>query len=430
MQRAPWLWLATFLAVSLICWISYEGVRTQRHFLLRDVPMAVSTPPSTPSTSSPSSPPSFPLPVLDSIFKPAKAVVSQGKGDTFAVVSRMWRGDLPFLESWLRYYFVQLRVNRVYGILTEQSDLAPLRALSLRAGFGNQLQLWVKDLTNQSIDTSVFDASQIPETFILSIDTDEFVALPVGQNLHSAIAAEPFADIFQLKWRCAPNDTLTEELIPRVGLRCPGYKVMFRTSRFKSFAGPHNINCRRKCKGARKQLVLIHLWYRGVYDALFRQSAGHTQSSFSDRNTGVEIVIADLRRGTLPQRLKHLAMGAVCQEWLGPQTRNPKIFELRDLYGDPMPEGTVIYPPDVFMNQTEQLRQLESLGIDEDLRKTAVQEYHQFKEVFTEALHKMICNPEFFCTRPIMPMIEYAKNMTLEFMLNFRGPCKKFTRAV
>lgn len=287
MQRAPWLWLATFLAVSLICWISYEGVRTQRHFLLRDVPMAVSTPPSTPSTSSPSSPPSFPLPVLDSIFKPAKAVVSQGKGDTFAVVSRMWRGDLPFLESWLRYYFVQLRVNRVYGILTEQSDLAPLRALSLRAGFGNQLQLWVKDLTNQSIDTSVFDASQIPETFILSIDTDEFVALPVGQSLHSAIAAEPFADIFQLKWRCAPNDTLTEELIPRVGLRCPGYKVMFRTSRFKSFAGPHNINCRRKCKGARKQLVLIHLWYRGVYDALFRQSAGHTQSSFSDRNTGV-----------------------------------------------------------------------------------------------------------------------------------------------
>jgi hypothetical protein len=95
-----------------------------------------------------------------------------------------------------------------------------------------------------------------------------------------------------------------------------------------------------------------------------------------------------------------------------------------------MPEGTVIYPPDVFMNQTEQLRQLESLGIDEDLRKTAVQEYHQFKEVFTEALHKMICNPEFFCTRPIIHMIEYDKNMSLEFMLNFRGPCKKFTRAV
>lgn len=152
MQGAPWL--ATFLAASLICWVSYEGyvARTQRHFLLRDVPMAVSTTPTLPSTPSTSSPPSFPLPVL------------QGKGDTFAVVSRMWRGDLPFLESWLRYYFVQLRVNGVYGILTEQSDLAPLRALSLRAGFGNQLQLWVKDLTQESIDTTVFDASQVPET--------------------------------------------------------------------------------------------------------------------------------------------------------------------------------------------------------------------------------------------------------------------------
>ena len=50
MQGAPWL--ATFLAASLICWVSYEGyvARTQRHFLLRDVPMAVSTTPTLPST--------------------------------------------------------------------------------------------------------------------------------------------------------------------------------------------------------------------------------------------------------------------------------------------------------------------------------------------------------------------------------------------
>ena len=310
MQPAPCL--ATFLAASLICWVGYMA-GTQRHLWKavisdafeerqqppgppgpqpRDVAMAVSTPPSPPSPSS------F-LSVLD-IFNPVKA-----KGDTFAVVSRMWRGDLPFLESWLRYYLVQLRVDRVYGILTEKSDLAPLRALGLRAGFGDQLQLWVKDLSKQSIDTSVFDPSQIHETFILSVDTDEFVALPVGQSLQSTTAAEPSVDVFELKWRCVPNDTLTEELIPRVGLRCPGVKVMFRSRRFKSFNGPHGINCRRpkrrismtrprrtprrlpECRKSRKLLVLIHLWYRGVYDALFRQSAGHTKSSFSDRNTGV-----------------------------------------------------------------------------------------------------------------------------------------------
>lgn len=357
-------------------------------------------------------------------------------GDTFAVVSRMWRGDLPHLESWLRHYILRLGVQRVYGVVTNPDDLADLEALILRAGFGDRVELFQAPDDSDSVNIPIFNPAQIAETFVLSVDTDEFAVLPVGESLQSFTASEPFADVFRMVWRCAPSDTIGEEFTSRIGILCKNAKLMFRTRRFQKFNTPHAMFCEKpttqlleveglkvdehNCRRARKSLALMHFWYRGVYDALLRQSAGHTTGDFSDRNTGVEVVLDELRNGILPQRLKHLAIGAVCEDLLETTTNSEK-SKLREIYG----EDNTSFRLKVFINQTEAIDQLDFLGIDEELRMRAIKAYNQFKAAFAKHFEKIVCDPLKFCTVPISPSMQLAKSLTVEGMQNFDKPCKK-----
>lgn len=373
----------------------------------------------------------------------SKFDATQGHTDTFAVLSRMWRGDLPHLESWLRHYILHLAVQRVYGVVTDPDDLTDLRALILRAGFRDQVKLFSEPISEDSVNTAVFDPAQIAETFVLSVDTDEFAVLPVGESLQSFTASEPLADFFQMVWRYAPSDTMGEQFTPRIGILCKNYgKPMFRTRRFQKFNNtPHFIFCEppkeleeegmmgmqmysmdeRNCRRAQKSLALMHFWYRGVYDALLRQSAGHTTGDFSDRNTGVEVVLDELRHGILPQRLKHLAVGTVCEDLLE-TTTNSERSKFREIYG----EDNTSFRLEVFINQTEAIDQLDFLGIDEELRMRAVEKYHQFKAAFAKHFEKIVCEPLKFCTVPITPSMLLAKSLTVEGMQNFDEPCKFF----
>ena len=368
----------------------------------------------------------------------ASASKVQGHTDTFAVLSRMWRGDLPHLESWLRHYILHLAVQRVYGVVTDPDDLTDLRALILRAGFGDQVKLFSEPINEDSVNTAIFDPAQIAETFVLSVDTDEFAVLPVGESLQSFTASEPFADFFQMVWRCAPSDTIGEQFTPRIGILCKNAKPMFRTRRFQRFNTPHVIFCEpptqqeegegmqmysmdeRNCRRAQKSLALMHFWYRGVYDALLRQSAGHTTGDFSDRNTGVEVVLDELRNGILPQRLKHLAIGAVCEDLLE-TTTNSERSKFREIYG----EDNTSFRLKIFINQTEAIDQLDFLGIDEELRRRAIEKYNQFKAAFAKDFEKIVCEPLKFCTVPITPSMHLAKSLTVEGMQNFDEPCKQ-----
>lgn len=364
-------------------------------------------------------------------------------GDTFAVLSRMWRGDLPHLESWLRHYILHLGVQRVYGVVTDPDDLTDLRALILRAGFRDQVKLFSEPINEDSINTAIFDPAQIAETFVLSVDTDEFAVLPVGESLQSFTASEPFADFFRMVWRCAPSDTIGDQFTPRIGILCKNAKPMFRTRRFQKFNTPHVVFCKpptklegeeereegmqmrqmysldqHSCRRAQKSLSLIHFWYRGVYDALLRQSAGHTTNDFADRNTGVEVVLDELRNGILPQRLKHLAVGAVCEDLLE-STTNSERSKFREVYGN-----DAAFNLKVFINQTEAIDQLDSLGINEELRIRAIEKYNQFKAAFAKHFEKIVCEPLKFCTLPITPSMSLAKSLTVEGMQNFDEPCK------
>ena len=338
-------------------------------------------------------------------------------------------------------------MQRVYGVVTDPDDLTDLRALILRAGFRDQVKLFSEPISEDSVNTAVFDPAQIAETFVLSVDTDEFAVLPVGESLQSFTASEPLADFFQMVWRYAPSDTMGEQFTPRIGILCKNYgKPMFRTRRFQKFNNtPHFIFCEppkeleeegmmgmqmysmdeRNCRRAQKSLALMHFWYRGVYDALLRQSAGHTTGDFSDRNTGVEVVLDELRHGILPQRLKHLAVGTVCEDLLE-TTTNSERSKFREIYG----EDNTSFRLEVFINQTEAIDQLDFLGIDEELRMRAVEKYHQFKAAFAKHFEKIVCEPLKFCTVPITPSMLLAKSLTVEGMQNFDEPCKFFSSRI
>lgn len=242
---------------------------------------------------------------------------------TFAVMSRLYNGELPFLASFVKHYR-SLGATAFYFLNNQfqQHDeiLGFLRAYDFKG-----IRVTLKSYQHAEVEfptpsTVVKDSlllSMFRETFVVSVDIDEYWLLPGNMSLVSYVAAFP-GDCYFMHWLQVPSDALFEW--PR-----PPY-IGHIGHRGKWMARVANILDMRLSEPALTQpsivvgdsykhhpdLVgtLIHFWGRNFKDVATK---AYSQTGVL-KSKGYDETSNDVSNGRIPERLQILAFLMIQRE--------------------------------------------------------------------------------------------------------------------
>ncbi|CAE7347866.1 tetA, partial [Symbiodinium necroappetens] len=154
-----------------------------------------------------------------------KEQAEEANAPTFAVTTRVYEAELPYLKQFLKYYLHDVKVKRVYLFCTQKSEEKAIRAAVRGFGFSDNQVTFVDSYRSHGLQRMNYHA--VKEHFLLDVDCDEFVVPPKG-GLHGVVRSDPHADAYHLEWTCYPSDDLKLSFQPK-GIPCTGYKGMIRT---------------------------------------------------------------------------------------------------------------------------------------------------------------------------------------------------------
>lgn len=241
---------------------------------------------------------------------------------SFALVTRLQRSEVPFLNEFLSYYKL-LGINRFYLVSTE-----PENSEFIATGVAPEYREMVEHIDKNPEDTlnecPNYALSQIEETFLLHVDMDEFLYLN-GMTLHEFIIAEElqgdraeFVECF-FQWIMSP---LCQELhAPSIGdILKKGY--FFPSVNGKSLARTQDIIGMKshhfELAGAKKErrynsqtsnCFVFHMSARGIFDIVNKVQFGKFMDVKRSSDSAAELsdLIFNTTSKTLPPRFLLLA---------------------------------------------------------------------------------------------------------------------------
>eukprot|EP00928_Gymnodinium_smaydae_P026109 TRINITY_DN205_c0_g1_i2.p1 TRINITY_DN205_c0_g1~~TRINITY_DN205_c0_g1_i2.p1 ORF type:complete len:395 (+),score=60.76 TRINITY_DN205_c0_g1_i2:70-1254(+) len=224
---------------------------------------------------------------------------------TFGVAVQVYRGELPYLASFIQHY-AKLGVDRVHLLVTEEEDYPSLEAFVNESAFKVPIQLISTNFNWFFNDMSV--AEKLTEDYIIGIDADEYLMIPPAE----LVASHPHVDVFFLPWFMSPYDGLEEKLeAPFVGYPSQDVKYMVRRSAVKRYGchHPHELDCgSRACLNLTTDTALMHFNYRGLVDAAVKSCAHGGKTGDCAKA---------FKAGDIPGRMKTLALAKVLGERYG-----------------------------------------------------------------------------------------------------------------
>ncbi|CAE7032078.1 tetA [Symbiodinium natans] len=102
--------------------------------------------------------------------KGAKGKHGKSHGPTFAVTTRVYSAELPYLKHFLSYYLHDLKVERVYLFCTKKSEESQIRAAVRGFGFSEKQVTFVRGRRNASLQRLNYHA--VHEDFLLDVDAE------------------------------------------------------------------------------------------------------------------------------------------------------------------------------------------------------------------------------------------------------------------
>jgi hypothetical protein len=205
---------------------------------------------------------------------------------TFAIVSRFMTIDLPYMAQWFEYhmnlgishfylYYIDITFYDLETISGFPHSYITLQKIDRDTIPNNNDIFWMRPFCDPSIQ----------ETFLLHIDSDEFLYLN-GLRLPEFVLQYPNIDCYYFSWMMAPSPRLYAESMQSIldDPKAPKYmiaegrKVMGRWSKVQ-FAQQDTHRFDPRPDVLRRSLVqtkmdepymILHFSYRGIYDCYFK----------------------------------------------------------------------------------------------------------------------------------------------------------------
>mmetsp|Transcript_14325 Transcript_14325/g.24867 ORF Transcript_14325/g.24867 Transcript_14325/m.24867 type:complete len:436 (-) Transcript_14325:167-1474(-) len=353
----------------------------------------------------------------DLVTSPPPVRKVSGEDSTFAVTTRVYRAELPYLEPFLKHYLQDIQADRVYLFCTNTTEEPLIRHTVKRFGFSPAQVKFLGALDPQKLQKLNYAA--VSEDWIIDVDVDEFLRPPEG-SLTKLVMTEPEADIFQLQWLCYPSDT-TQAVAHAKPLPCVGMKGMIRASAFQpDERGVYPVRggqpqCSSDCKIGKTRFVLEHLQYRGFYDALLRDISSPAGSQWMLKGQPKDIAFKKLRQGEPGNRLKSLAFEMACLEIHG-----------RDLMkGHEDVYGSNSSTRHLHINMPWQSQLLTESGVDSELGEIAVNAYQQYKDALKASFSNLLCEPADACNVRPLHVTDLLTNMTTDDLKSYQDGCHR-----
>ena len=191
---------------------------------------------------------------------------------TFAVISRAWKGETPYISSWARYYLNHLCFDKIIIIRcdNERFDL-------LKEEFGERI-VFYDCPTNDELSTfKALSEFPIPEEFdfVLSCDIDEYLAIKEPTIKDFVSSRE--ADSYFFQWMLCPIldrnvADLTEHLSAGCSIGHDG-KSLAKTSQAIYFNSEHKIKMQRNAvhyAPRADEACMLHFSTRSMEDLLVK----------------------------------------------------------------------------------------------------------------------------------------------------------------
>lgn len=257
---------------------------------------------------------------------------------TFAIVSRFMTLDLPYMAQWFEYY-QNLGISHFYlYYIDTDTHFYDLETLPWFPHTQITLQKIERDTISNNNDIfwmRPFQNPSIQETFLLHIDSDEFLYLQ-GLRLAEFVAQHPGIDCYYFSWLMVPSPRLfapsmqsilddpeAPKYIIQDGCKAMGRwsKVQFAQQDTHRFDPRPGILRKDFIKEKMKDpYLLLHFSYRGIYDCyfkLFHQKMGtHNDLQISDKRAILSPAVRFMPISQVPSRILCYA-GELCN-------RNPK----------------------------------------------------------------------------------------------------------
>lgn len=235
-----------------------------------------------------------------------------GKADSFSVYTRIIEAELPYLDSFVWYYW-SLGVKSFYMLSNQAgSHSLLLERISNISRFGPRIVLLFREgpADSQLHQKKLFH--KITEDFVIGVDIDEFWLLPSKfASLSDMVMHQP-SDVYMASWQIAPNDKLTTRLSPPYHTYATrrGGKWMARKAVLKRI-GIHDPEVYAGTSMVHDEGgTILHMVSRSFWDTIAKTAGQNLRGVGHGAYHGCEG--ADemkrlLSEGALPWRLKQLA---------------------------------------------------------------------------------------------------------------------------
>lgn len=191
-----------------------------------------------------------------------------------AVVSRVWRGELPYIRSWANYYLNYLFFDKIYIIRCDKERF------DLLDDFQERIEFIDHPADDEKSVLAALMEFKLPQgmDYILSCDIDEYLILH-GKTIHEFIKETP-ADGYFFRWAlCCNVSEGTGDLTENLRMGCSvGHdgKSLSRVAMVDSFFNEHHANMKagsRLYSGSTDVLnnpCILHFSSRGIEDLVVR----------------------------------------------------------------------------------------------------------------------------------------------------------------
>jgi hypothetical protein len=224
-------------------------------------------------------------------------------GPSVGCLTRVYKGELPYLKSWLLHY-AQLGVSHFYLIHTKDDTSEEAELLSVIRDCDVSFTLLRKP---NGEDSDACFNSFVPvfkEQYLLHVDVDEFLLLE-SATLREYIQGHP-AQYYRFQWVMCPYDR-DGKPAHLAGSFQRDFKSMAETRLIQSIE-PHVMICEGGDRVVTHEggSALIHYWGRSFTDILIKCLHGNELSP--EKASSLEELTKCARLGRIPNRLKMLAV--------------------------------------------------------------------------------------------------------------------------
>lgn len=191
----------------------------------------------------------------------------------FAVVSRVWRGETPYVSSWARYYLQELGFDKIIIIRCDEEKFG-----FLRDEFGDMVEFRDNPAHDEQGILEAITKFDVPKQFdfVLSCDIDEYLILPDKIKIQEFVSKNRADHYFFLWILCCCLESgvsdLRDNLAGGVSVGHDG-KSLVKTESMVRFLSEHEVQMIPGAVSLSPNLnsaFMLHFCCRGMEDLVIK----------------------------------------------------------------------------------------------------------------------------------------------------------------